>query len=285
MSGKTNKDVTLLNGDCAVMLGVLPEASIDAVVTDPPYEIGFNCQKWDRPGIAYDIDMWRQIRRVIKPGGYIMAFGGTRTFHRMTAAIEDAGLEVQDCLAWMYGNGFPKHESKLKPAWEPIILARKKAPTATPLRIDDCLDNGRWPANVILDPLAGEILDADAPNYKPSRFFYIAKSSTDERDAGLSRSAGFRRRNPGLLAGLGDKGAKSRFNDHPTVKPIALMQRLVRLITPEGGAVLDPFTGSGTTGCAAMLERSRFVGIEKERRYFRIAEARIRHWKGVAARG
>lgn len=280
------KEVTLLNGDCARMLSVLPEASIDAVVTDPPYEIGFNSMKWDRTGIAYDIDMWREVRRVIKPGGYILSFGGTRTFHRMTSAMEDAGLEIQDCLAWLYGNGFPKHESKLKPAWEPVVLARKHAPKATPLNIDACRIDGRWPANVILDPLAGEILDADAPNYKPSRFFYIAKAATDERDAGLSRSHGFRKRNPGLLSGLGDgKGAKSRFNDHPTVKPIALMQHLIRLITPEGGAVLDPFTGSGTTGCAAMLEHSSFVGIEKERRYFRIAAARIKHWKGVAARG
>jgi len=276
------RDVTLMNGDCAEMLRALPSNSVDAIVTDPPYEIGFNGSKWDSTGIATNVEMWAEALRVARPGSYLLAFGGTRTFHRMTCAIEDAGFDVEDCVLWLYGSGFPKHRSKLKPAWEPVVLARKRAKKATPLNIDRCRDNGRWPANVIIDPLAGELLDADAPNHRPSRFFYIAKAATDERDAGLSRSRGFRRRRPGLLSGLKGKTANSRFNDHPTVKPIALMQRLIRLVTPEGGAVLDPFAGSGTTGCAAMLERSSFVGIERERHFFRIADARIRHWKEVA---
>jgi DNA modification methylase len=278
-------DVTLLNGDCSKVLLVMPEASVDAIVTDPPYEIGFNGNAWDRTGIAYSEEMWASVLRIAKPGSYLMAFGGTRTFHRMTCAIEDAGFEIRDCLSWLYGNGFPKHRSALKPAWEPVVLARKRGDRATALRIDECLDNGRWPANVILDPLAGEILDADAPNVKPSRFFYIAKATTDERDAGLSGKH-FRRRNPGLLQGLkGGKAARDRFNVHPTVKPIALMQRLIRLITPIGGVVADPFMGSGTTGCAAMLEGVGFVGIERERPYFRLSDARIRHWKEVARLG
>jgi DNA modification methylase len=277
------REVTLLNGDCAKVLCVMPSESVDAIVTDPPYEIGFNGSKWDRTGIAYDVAMWSEVHRVARPGSYLMAFGGTRTFHRMTSAIEDAGFEIQDCVAWLYGSGFPKHESKLKPAWEPVIMARKHAPQATPLAIDRCRDNGRWPANVILDPLAGVILDADAPNAQPSRFFYIAKATPDEKDAGLA-GAGFRRKSRGLLTGL--KGpARKRFNSHPTVKPIALMRRLIRLITPPGGAVLDPFMGSGTTGCSAMLEDADFVGVERERPSFRIADARIRHWKGVAERG
>jgi DNA modification methylase len=281
-----NRDVTLINTDCAKALRVLDAESVDAIVTDPPYEIGFNGNAWDRTGIAYDVAMWSETLRIVKPGSYLLAFGGTRTFHRMTSAIEDAGFEIQDCLAWLYGSGFPKHRSKLKPAWEPIVLARKHAPKATPLNVDGCLDNGRWPANVILDEVAAAMLDqaadADGKNIRPSRFFYIAKPTTDERDAGLAGS-GLRRRSPGLLEGLKNgKTAKARFNYHPTVKPIALMRRLVRLITPENGAVLDPFTGSGTTGCAAVLEGARFVGIERERKFFAIADARIRHWKGVA---
>jgi DNA modification methylase len=277
--------VTLLNGDCSKVLTVMEAEKVDAVVTDPPYEIGFNGSKWDSTGIAYDVPMWASVHRIMKPGSYLMAFGGTRTYHRMACAIEDAGFEIQDCLSWLYGNGFPKHRSKLKPAWEPVVLARKRGPQATPLRIDACLDNGRWPANVMLDPLAGEILDADAPNVKPSRFFYIAKATTNERDAGLTGKH-FRRSNPGLLQGLnGGKAAKDRFNVHPTVKPIALMQRLIRLITPIGGVVADPFMGSGTTGCAAMLEKVGFVGIERERPFFRISDARIRHWKEIAQRG
>lgn len=276
-------DVTLINTDCAKALRVLDGQSFDGIVTDPPYEIGFNANAWDRTGIAYDVDMWGEVHRVTKPGSYLLAFGGTRTFHRMTSAIEDAGFEIQDCLAWLYGNGFPKHRSKLKPAWEPIVLARKKAPRATLLNIDECQDDGRWPANVLLDELAAECLDADAPNVKPSRFFYIAKATPDEKEAGLA-GAGLRKKSSGVLSGL-KQAAKARFNHHPTVKPIALMQRLVRLITPEGGAVLDPFCGSGTTGCAAMLERRSFTGIERERQFFRIADRRIRHWKEVAERG
>ena len=274
--------VTLINTDCAQALQVLDPDSIDAIVTDPPYEIGYNGNAWDRTGIAYDVAMWGEVERIAKAGSYLLAFGGTRTFHRMTSAIEDAGFEIQDCLAWLYGNGFPKHCSKLKPAWEPIVLARKKAPKATPLRIDDCRDNGRWPANVILDEVAALMLDESVDGVKPSRFFYVAKPTTHERDAGLA-GAGLRKSNPGILQGLHDKTAKARYNVHPTVKPIALMQRLVRLITPAGGTVLDPFTGSGTTGCAAVLEGARFVGIERERKFYTIADARIRYWKKQAA--
>lgn len=174
----------------------------------------------------------------------------------------------------MYGEGFPKHRSKLKPAWEPIVLARKKGPKATALNVDDCRDNGRWPANVLLDAVAADFLDADAPNVKPSRFFYIAKAKPEEKDAGVRG----RKKSRGLLPGI-KAAAKPRSNYHPTVKPIALMQRLVRLITPKGGVVADPFMGSGTTGCGAVLEDRGFVGIERERDFYRIAGQRIEHWK------
>ena len=277
--------VTLINADCLDALSVLPPASVDAIVTDPPYEIGLNGNRWDKSGIAYSVPLWTDALRVAKPGSYLLAFGAARTFHRMTSAIEDAGFEIVDCIAWMYGNGFPKHRSKLKPAWEPIVVGWKRAERSTPLRIEDSRVNGRWPSNVILDEAAAEQLDADWTKGKirPSRFFYIAKPTTDEREAGMGMS-GLRRRRSQLLTGLKNT-AKLRFNDHPTVKPIDLMRHLVRLITPVGGIVLDPFTGSGTTGCAAMLENVRFVGIEKEKRFYRIAETRIRHWqrKGAAA--
>jgi site-specific DNA-methyltransferase (adenine-specific) len=180
-------------GDCLEVMPSLAAESFDAVITDPPYGLGFMGKHWDHgvPGV----DFWTEARRVAKPGAYLLAFGGTRTFHRLTCAIEDAGFEIQDCLSWLYGSGFPKHKSKLKPAWEPIVMARKPAPKATLLNIDACrietnddlnggayrgegharadgwgmqrtggageyrAPEGRWPANVVLDEESAALLD------------------------------------------------------------------------------------------------------------------------------
>jgi len=279
-------DIRLLNGDCRKMLPLVGDASVDVVVTDPPYEIGFHGAKWDSTGVAYDVAMWSEVLRVAKPGSYLLAFGGTRTFHRMTVAIEDAGFVIDDCLAWLYGNGFPKHRSKLKPAWEPVVLARKSASTPTLLNVDDCRDNGRWPANVMFDEHAAAVLDQETARREPlSRMFYVARATSEEKDRGLSAKGGFRRRQINLLSGLKKEKTKARYNAHPTVKPIDLMRRLIRLATPADGVVLDPFAGSGTTGCAAVMERRAFVGVEREPSYFRVAEARIRHWKEMTLSG
>lgn len=152
---------SLHRGDCLAILPTLPTESVDACVTDPPYDLtakkkcgsgpksdnpnspagrarittGFMGKSWDGTGIAFNPATWREVYRVLKPGAYLVAFGGTRTYHRMVCAIEDAGFEIRDQLAWVYGSGFPKshnldgeHEgwgTALKPAWEPIVLARK----------------------------------------------------------------------------------------------------------------------------------------------------------------
>ena len=100
--------MTVLNLDCRHGLAMLPDNSVDAVVCDPPYELGFMGHAWDRSGIAYDVAMWREALRVLKPGGHMLAFSGSRTYHRMTCAIEDAGFEVRDSIMWVYGSGFPK---------------------------------------------------------------------------------------------------------------------------------------------------------------------------------
>jgi hypothetical protein len=305
--------------------------SIDAIVSDPPYGLSFMGKAWDHgvPGEAF----WREALRVAKPGAHLLAFGGTRTYHRLAVAIEDAGWEVRDCLSWLYGSGFPKsHNLKddwqgwgtaLKPAWEPIIVARKPlvgtvAANVTQygtgaINVDGCrigtdagwsypngrggsgwhgreslstnLDEpiqstaGRWPANVLLDE------DAAAMLGEPSRFFYCAKASRSEREAGLEGM-------PTVTSQSGMGGAmpvddngneRDRFkviaaNHHPTVKPIDVMRWLVRLVTPPNGVVLDPFCGSGSTGCAAVLEGKRFVGIEREPEYAEIARRRIDYW-------
>lgn len=330
----------ILVGDCREHMATIETASIDAIVTDPPYGLAFMGKAWDHgvPGMPF----WRDALRVATPGAYLLAFGGTRTFHRLTCAIEDAGWEVKDCLVWLYGQGFPKHKSLLKPGWEPIVLAKK--PGAGALNIDGCRieahvstvrgnsadmgyhgglkasgngyttgsDLGRWPANVILDERAGELLDAQTGtlssgklkgSYKgggtkgiygeygyaeknfdsnaggASRFFYCAKASRSEREIGMDGvaekpllwSAG--EQSPGTFQSDGTKRAAR--NNHPTVKPLSLMRWLVRLVTPPGGTVLDPFAGSGTTGMACELEGFPFVGMEISEDYADIADRRI----------
>ena len=316
---------TIHTGDCRDVLATLDAESIDACVTDPPYGLSFMGKGWDRgvPGVEF----WTEVLRVLKPGAHILAFGGSRTFHRLTVAIEDAGFEVRDCLSWLYGSGFPKSHNlpgglgtALKPGWEPIILARKpfrgtvaanvgahgvgalrieecrvgeeggtrkSAPTAgsasrnafgsglnrTPGVRDEPTGSGRWPANVLHDGC----LD-DEPW---GRYFYSAKASRADRDAGLgalpvltpgersNREEG----SEGVTAYAGGRGPAR--NPHPTIKPTELMRWCCRLITPPGGIVLDPFCGSGSTGRGAVLEGLGFVGIELDADYAEIARLRV----------
>ncbi|NBD11809.1 DNA-methyltransferase [Corallococcus silvisoli] len=347
---------TVEHGLLQDVLPTLPAESVDAVVTDPPYELGFMGKGWDRSGIAFDPATWAAVLRVLKPGGHLLAFGGSRTFHRVACAIEATGLEVRDTLSWLYGTGFPKslnvgegRGTALKPAWEPIILARKplvgtvaanvEAHGTGALNIDACriayagaddMDNarvpqpafnsssglvynmqtgtgrngemfdpgkGRWPANVVLDEEAAAALDASdnhSPGAGPSRFFYTAKASRAERDAGCeslpartgaeatdSEEGQARLNSPRTGAGR-TGGAR---NIHPTVKPVALMRWLVRLVTPPGGVVLDPFAGSGSTGVAALREGRRFVGVEQSGEYVEIARCRLAHGAPDDAQG
>lgn len=128
-------NATLYLGDCRDVLRALPRASIDSIVTDPPYELGFMGKGWDRTGIANDAALWRECLHVLKPGGHLLAFSGSRTYHRMTCAIEDAGFDIRDQIMWLYGSGFPKSlnldgewdgwGTALKPAHEPVCFARK----------------------------------------------------------------------------------------------------------------------------------------------------------------
>lgn len=319
--------VRILTGDCRTLLAELEENSIDATVTDPPYELGFMGKKWDSSGVSFDPTTWSALLRVMKPGAYLLAFGGTRTYHRMVCAIEDVGFEIHDSLCWLYGSGYPKHESKLKPAWEPIVMARKPGDGPTLLNIEGCAidfaspsdeaesknknrhaDFGsgevtgyhgwesraaggnydpaaRWPANVLLDEEAAHLIDK-TDGGGPSRFFYCAKASRAEREHGLESF-------PAVAVGKSNaaKAALSRGeeydnedggfnrtnrirNPHPTVKPIALMKWLCRLVTPPHGLVLDPFSGSGSTGVAAIEEGFRFVGMEVGESNAAIATAR-----------
>jgi len=324
--------------------------------------------RYGRAGVAaqeWHVAWATAVLRLLKPAHYLVAFGGTRTHHRLMVALEDAGFEIRDCLMWLYGSGFPKGKGNLKPAYEPIILCRKPGKGVRALGIDECrvgteeitslhskilrhggqndrpwmsdpdheypkvAHSGRWPANIILDEEAGAMLDdmsgmskstaqtrhngafksvakgaeterdsfGFADSGGASRFFYCAKASRSERNAGCE---GLEERR----FGVGDERPSGSFGDrigprpdgglrstpvvtnhHPTVKPVALMRWLVRLITPPGGTVLDPFMGSGTTGVACAREGREFIGIEREPEYLAIAEARIAAARAYGVQG
>lgn len=394
-------------GDCREIMATLSPESMDAIVTDPPYELGFMGKGWDKTGVAFDARTWREALRIAKPGAYLCAFGASRNFHRMMVAIEDAGWEIRDTLMWVYGQGFPKsldvakaidkldrvgpmreralqftawmrstgltaraineatntsmashyltaleqpavptrdlfelirpllsvpvpqfvedlinsrtvesenlkrrevigtHErtaaaaewrhryqpgqtapttepgeitkaftpeaqrwegwgSALKPSWEPIVLARKPFKGSLggnvlrhgvgAMNVDACrLEGGRWPPNLTFEDLP------EIREYFPSeggestcRFFYCAKAAAEDRHDGVDE------------------------NTHATVKPTPLMRWLCRLVTPPGGLVFDPFTGSGSTGRGAIAEGFQFAGAELDPVNAAIAEARTR---------
>ncbi len=407
--------VSLHCGDCLDVLKTLDENSIDACVTDPPYHLtsivkrfgsetaapakssgatgvykrssaGFMGKQWDGGDVAFQVEVWAQVYRVLKPGAHLVAFGGTRTYHRMACAIEDAGFEIRDCVMWLYGSGFPKsHDvskgidraagaereivgntaetsgrtvglgtsggyhgdivsghcrditapatpqaaewqgwgTALKPAVEPIILARNPLSESTiaanvlkwgtgALNIDggrvatngdesgrwgsgrsegSCWspgrvnggaepegkkhEAGRWPANVIhdgSDEVVGAFPDVHGAGSAQGKQEKWADQENKEGwgNIGLGPNG----------ARFGDSGSAARFfytakadsddrlgSKHPTVKPLDLMQYLVRLVTPPRGLVLDPFAGTGTTGEACIREGMRAVLIEREAEY------------------
>lgn len=404
--------VVLHGGDCREVIRSLADSSIDSVVCDPPYALvsivkrfgkpgsveakggvyqrstaGFMGKQWDNGEAAFAAEFWAEVLRVLKPGGHVLAFSGTRTYHRLAVAVEDAGFEIRDQIGWAYGSGFPKshnvgkgidrhlghertkvrieaaelrnppnlvggavkgedrpwrqaaiergfHEAvsdeavsdeavewdgwgtALKPAWEPIVMARKPLRGTVAenvlehgtgaLNIDGCRvegtfesgwsksgskesENGsmsgknydrepkpdstagRWPANIIHDG-SDEVLAA-FPDSQSSRSEITSKpGAVYGNGSGLPAHTG--------IYGFDDSGSAARFfytakadgedrlgSKHPTVKPLDLMQYLVRLVTPPGGLVLDPFAGTGTTGEAAFREGRRAVLIEREPEY------------------
>ena len=293
----------LLQGDCLDSLKDLEDNSVDSIVTDPPYGLSFMNKKWD-----YDVpsvEVWEECLRVLKPGGHLLSFSSARTYHRMVVNVEDAGFEIRDQIMWVYGSGFPKSHNVgksvqkidtdnngwngwgtgLKPAHEPIVLARKPLSEKTiasnvlkwgtgAINIDKSRVGERFPANFIHDGIDTEW----------SHYFYCPKAGKKERNAGCETlpdkewkhhkcsnvaEDGIHNANgKGTVAGVSK-------NNHPTVKPQALMTYLINLITPPGGTVLDPFMGSGSTGVSAVNNDFSFVGVEMDKDYLEIARCRL----------
>lgn len=430
--------VTVWHAAAEDVLPTLPDSSVDAVVTDPPYayEGGFMGQQWDRHDSPAAFQQWcegwaRQCLRVLRPGGYLLAFGGSNTWHRLVCGLEDAGLRIRDSLVWIYSSGFPKsvdvaravdkhlgeqprvvaegrptrrmvpgsqqHRTgswlkddrppfaptvtepateqarrwqgwgtALKPAHEPVAMAQKPvkrtyaanvlAHGTGGLNVDGCrvdaagrplrvghgqdtagksvygsggpgggsqaagvTDVGRWPTNVVLShlPLLDENGDVVGDACADGCVDGCPVLELDRQSGVLSSGANPSRRNSdvfrdvyGAFAGEraitpargADSGGASRFYPvfryegkadrrerprvgrltHPTVKPLALMRWLVRLVTPPDGLVLDPFLGSGTTAEACTIERLRCVGCERHEPYLQLIEQRLsKPWQQV----
>lgn len=406
----------IINGDCLEEMRKMEENSVDSIVTDPPYGLGFMGKDWDAgvPGKQF----WIEALRVAKPGAHLISFGGSRTWHRLACAIEDAGWELRDNLAWVYASGMPKGQNiskalekaagkevssegyvpngknnthgkgwgcghktsefepteelakkyngwntTLKPCFEPIILARKplcgtvvqnvKEYGTGGINIDACrvgtepsgwngltasregsawdssgfkgtdedpeVAVGRWPGNFLHDGseevtnlfpytskgkasmrglrVGGEIYGsgkgASGPNTlrghddeggSAARFFYCSKASRLDRDEGCDQIEA--RNNMRVNAPRNseeEKHATIRHNYHVSVKPFSLMEWLVKLVTPDGGVVLDPFCGSGSTGKAAVANGFEFIGIDLDEGYCEIARKRVAFAKGLLA--
>ena len=409
---------TIHNMDCLEGLKKLKENSIDAVVTDPPYGLSFMGKKWD-----YDVPkvkIWQECLRVLKPGGMLLSFAGTRTQHRIACVIEEAGFEIRDMIAWVYGSGFPKSlnvgkaidklqgnkreilgkydprssqdgcvrqdrpignqqvapsktsklvlskgtsewegwGTALKPAFEPITVARKPLSEKTVaenvlkwgtggIYVDECrvgndlipcsndirslqkwkeldgrkhkelinpapsFNQGRFPANFIHDG-SKEVLKGfpetansnptkrkrkvfgsfgmpndNTPEYSDkgtaSRFFYCAKASKSERNYGCEemplkhylKDNKMGGEKDTMLTGSGNPRDCRKHNYHPTVKPLKLMEYLIKLVSKKNAIILDPFMGSGTTAIACIKQQRHFIGFEMEKEYCKIANARI----------
>lgn len=283
--------VRLYRGD-ARRLVTEPLGLVHAVVTDPPYELGLDGLSWDRSGVAFDARFWRRVLMRVAPGGWMLCFGAPRFLGRLQLALEDGGWQYEDTVMWIYGQGWPKGRTRLKPAYEPVVLCRRKGPPSRELNVgergvlgaDGVLSgrDSRYPANVVLDPEAAAELDRQSGFSRSRRG--LMEHGPRPNDLYLEN------RTIPNIAGHDDAGGASRFfyvakptraekdmaNRHVSVKPLDLMRHLVNLVSFPGETVLDPFLGSGTTAVACAELGRRCLGFEQDQRSLDVAVRRLR---------
>lgn len=291
----------ILQGDNRKTLQNLADESIDSIVTDPPYGINFLNKDWDAD--TGTLETYQECLRVLKPGGYILAFSAARTYHHLAVILEQAGFEIRDQLMWLYSSGFPKAQdmgkaldkrnikntkqgwkTALKPAHEPVALARKPFFTSC---VENVLTHGVGALNIDATRIESETLTYPADGM--SRLAFSESEPDKWQGISVENTKG---RFPSNVIGEVEadyqkhfycpkvsRTERMAFNNHPTVKPVELMKYLIKLVTPQGGTVLDPFCGSGSTGMAAVELGYEFIGCELDANYKTIAETRIRAWK------
>jgi len=269
--------VSLGNCDCLAGMAEFPDACVDAVVTDPPYGMSINSKAWDKsvPGVP----VWREVLRLLKPGGIMIAASHARTYHQLATVVELAGFDIMDMLFWNYDQSYPagknlggQWQSLLKRAHEPWVVARKPLPVvqvpgrragktkAKKLGLQETFDTyGTSGLRVVGNGQDG---------FKwASNSIKARKPRPEERGLGLNPAK--------IRSSDGSRILADQPNNHSTVKPLSLMRRLVRIVGDSGATILDPFAGSGTTGMAAMAEGMNFIGFEMEAESFDIFQQRV----------
>lgn len=298
---------SIFNGKSPDDLRVLPDNSIDAIITDPPYGLGYNHNEWDAtvPGP----EVWLECYRIAKPGAYLVAFCAKRTSHHLATVIENTGFEIKDKTIWFHGQGasktgplderlkdaganekvcqlFGNYRGDLRPLYEDIIIAQKpiQAPNLAinlikygtgVLNSADVLGNGFYAGDIICsyEQMIQDQLSGKGSGIGILNFPRASQKERAEACEGLLFEGATNKRPK--KNGHANEEITNEFNFHPTVKPIALMKHLTELFSIPGAVILDPFMGSGSTGCGALLANRRFIGVEMDKNYFKIAEHRL----------
>jgi len=272
---------SIITGDCQEVLTSFDDNSFQSCITDPPYGMGM--EHWDHS--VPSVDIWREVFRVLRPGAFCLAFCSPELYHRLACNVEDAGFNIKDQIMWMTTTKMPK-PNRLKPAHEPIVVAQKPYTGS----IKDCME--KWGCGMIDTETTRIPWDKLPPKGWVKGGAKRRTFGKDGNTKGSGAEYGTVDANPDgrypsniigevmiehqkyFYAPRATRKEKGEDNNHPTVKPVSLMEYLIRVYSPAGSVVLDPFCGSGSTGVAALNVQRDFYGIEMDPNYAAIAEQR-----------